>query len=347
MTFVYPNLFWIILMPFAIFAYLVLSSKEKISNVFSKNILDRLRADEATMPIHLRNIVMFFALFLMIVALARPVIEKGDQVIKVRGISVMVSVDISGSMRSKDVYPNRLEFAKKKLKQLLGYMPTDELTLTAFAKVPFLLAPFTSDKSTLLQIIDGIHQPYDSLSSSNFTALGNLAAQMLKKKNPKILIVVSDGGGKKELSDFAKVIKKNGITLYAILIGTEQGAPVLNDKGKTINTKKGSIAISQLNKDLGAVAVDSGGAFLIAGNGKKDIQDLVSTIRNKFTDKKQAEVKIKDRVELFMYPLMLSVFLLLIGLSSLPKKVTSVWYRICADIKRRYNGETAGIDRWK
>ena len=51
----------------------------------------------------------------MIVALARPVIEKGDKVVDVKGLSLLVGLDISGSMRSTDLYPNRLEFAKKKM----------------------------------------------------------------------------------------------------------------------------------------------------------------------------------------------------------------------------------------
>jgi len=350
MTFMNPNFFWIMIVPFIIFAFVVLSSREKVSQIFSPEILERLRVDEATMPILVRNIMMFVAIFLMIVALSRPVLEKGERVIAVRGVSAMTALDISGSMRSRDVYPNRLEFAKTKLIQLLQSMPTDELSMTAFAHVSFMLAPFTSDKSTLEQIIDGVDESYINMASTDFTALGDLAVKMLDKKDPKILIVVSDGGDKDALEGFAQILTDNKITLYVILVGTEQGAPVLDAKGKTISTKEGSIAISQLNKELGNIATQTGGSFVIAGNGKGDMEELVSTIRSRFNDKKQGEVKIKERVEFFIYPLMLSVILLLIAFSSLPIQITTLWGRV-RGIKKRIQIDssepTAGIDRWR
>ena len=349
MTFMNPNFFWIMIVPFIIIAFMILSSRERVSEIFSKEILERLRVDEATMPIFVRNVVMLIALFLMIVALARPVVEKGERVVAVRGVSAMASLDISGSMRSKDIYPNRLEFAKKKLIELLQAMPTDELSLTAFAHVSFMLAPFTSDKATLEQIVDGVNESYINMASTDFTALADLASKMLEKKSPKILIVVSDGGDKHALEGFAEILEQNKITLYVVLVGTEQGAPVLNAKGKTISTKEGSIAISQLNRDLGDIAIKTGGTFVVAGNGKADMQHLVSTIRDKFNDKKQGEVKIKERIEFFIYPLLLSVILLLIGFGSIPKKISNLLGRGRKKVfvKDTQGSASAGIDRWR
>jgi Ca-activated chloride channel family protein len=42
----------------------------------------------------MRNIIMFLAIFLMIVALARPVIEKGDQTVEVKGLTLLTALDI-------------------------------------------------------------------------------------------------------------------------------------------------------------------------------------------------------------------------------------------------------------
>lgn len=320
MSFVHPHFFWIMIVPFIIFAFLILTNKESMTRVFDKKVLDRLRVDDDTLPPKIRNIVIFASIFLMIVALSRPVIEKGERTIAIKGLSAMASIDISGSMRSKDIYPNRLEFAKKKLIELLRSMPTDEVSLTAFAHVSFMLAPFTSDKSTLEQIVDGVNESYINMASTDFTALGSLAEKMLDKKEPKILIVVSDGGDKDALQGFAKMLEENKITLYVILVGTAKGAPVLDSKGKSLKTKQGSIAISQLNLELGEIAKKTGGDFVIATNGKKDMEKLVSIIRNKFNDKKQGEIKIKERVEFFIYPLMGSVALLLLGFISIPRR---------------------------
>jgi len=320
MSFVNPYLFWIMIIPFVIFVFLVLTNKEKFARVFDAKVLERLRVESDALPSRVRNIVIFAAIFFMIVALARPVIEKGEKVVSIQGLSLMASIDISGSMRSRDIYPNRLEFAKRKLIGLLHEMPTDEVGLTAFAHVSFMLAPFTSDKTTLEQIVEGVNESYINMASTDFTALGELAAKMLEKKKPKILVVVSDGGDKEALKGFAEILKREQITLYAILVGTERGAPVLDEKGRPMKTKNGSIAITQINKDLGEIAVQSGGAYVVATNGNEDIKKLVSQMRAKFHDKKQGDIKIKERVEFFIYPLMLSVLLLLIGLSSIPQR---------------------------
>jgi len=349
MEFVNPYLFWIMIVPFVLFTLLISTNKEKLSRIFDEKVLARLSATNESMPLMVRNIMMLSAIFFMIVALARPVVEKGERVVAVRGVSAMASLEISGSMRSKDIYPNRLEFAKKKLIELLQAMPTDELSLTAFAHVSFMLAPFTSDKATLEQIVDGVNESYINMASTDFTALADLASKMLEKKSPKILIVVSDGGDKHALEGFAEILEQNKITLYVVLVGTEQGAPVLNAKGKTISTKEGSIAISQLNRDLGDIAIKTGGTFVVAGNGKADMQHLVSTIRDKFNDKKQGEVKIKERIEFFIYPLLLSVILLLIGFGSIPKKISNLLGRGRKKVfvKDTQGSASAGIDRWR
>ena len=320
MSFVYPYFFWIMSVPFVLFVFLVLTNKEKVARVFDEKVLERLRVESDTIPSQLRNMILFAAIFLMIVALARPVIEKGEKRVSIQGLSLMASIDISGSMRSRDIYPNRLEFAKRKLIGLLHEMPTDEVALTAFAHVSFMLAPFSSDKDTLEQIVDGVDESYINMASTDFTALGSLAAKMLEKKKPKILVVVSDGGDKEALKGLEKKKKKEKITLYAILIGTQRGAPVLDAKGKPLKTKNGSIAITQINKDLGLIAEKTGGAYVVAANGNKDIKTLVRAMRSKFHDTKKGEIKIKERVEFFIYPLMLSVLLLLIGFSSFPRR---------------------------
>jgi Ca-activated chloride channel family protein len=95
---------------------------------------------------------------------------------------------------------------------------------------------------------------------------------------------------------------------------------VLDANGKPLTKKDGTIAISQRNDALGILAKESGGAYVVATNGKEDIENLVSVIRSKYKNQQQGEVKVKQRVEYFYYPLGLGLLFLLIGLSSLPRR---------------------------
>lgn len=316
--FVHPYLFWILVVPLLVFALLLSTNKDRLSRLFDDKVLKRLSVEGNALPEGIRNITSFGVIFLMIVAMARPVIERADKIVDVKGLNLLTALDISGSMRSKDIYPNRLEFAKKKMLTLFEQMPSDEVAVVAFAHVSFVLAPFTSDKATLSQIVSRVNDKYINMASTDFSALGNLSAKMLAKKKPKILIVFSDGGDEKALEGFAKEIKQSGIELYVVLVGTEKGAPVLDAKGRAISKSDGTIAITQRNDALGKIAVESGGAYVVAGNGKEGIKKLVSTIRSKHKSIQQAQVKIKDADELFYYPLALALLLLLISLSSIP-----------------------------
>jgi len=319
MSFVNLQLFWLLILPLLIFAFVVLRHKEGVTSVFNEEVLKRLSVGDETLPVVVRHALMLLALFFMLIALARPVIDHGERKVQLEGLSAVVALDISGSMRAKDIYPNRLEFAKKKVVELFEAMPSDEFSLLAFAHSPFMLAPFSSDKATLQQIVEGVSDEYINMSSTDFTALGEYVVELLEKKKPKILILFTDGGEKKAIEKFAKIVKEKKISLYVVLVGTEAGSPVIDKEGKPLNYK-GSIAITQRNDALGEVALKNSGAYIVADNGAGGIKRLVATIKAQHQSKKQGEVVIHDREEFFYYPLGLALLLLLLSFSSLPKR---------------------------
>jgi len=320
MSFLNVQFFWVMVIPFVIFAFLITTNKERLSRVFDKKVLKRLSATDESMPLMVRNILMFLALLLMIVAMARPVMEKGEKKVEVKGITLLTALDISGSMRSKDVYPNRLAFAKKKMITFFNRMPSDEIGVVAFAYAPFVLAPFSSDKETLSMMVEGVTDKYINMGSTDFSALGTLSASLLEEKKPKILVLFSDGGDEKAIADFGEILSANDIDLYVVLVGTEQGAPVIDENGKAYKKADGSIAITQRNDALGKLAETHHGIYIIASTGKEDIEHLASTIKANYKNQQQGEVTVKERIEYFYYPLGLGLLLLLIAFSSMPRR---------------------------
>jgi len=320
MSFVNPQFFWVMVIPLLIFAFLISTNKERLSRIFDEKVLKRLSATDESMPMMVRNILMFISLFLMVIALARPVMETGEKKVEVKGLTLLTALDISGSMRSKDVYPNRLEFAKKKMSSLFDAMPSDEVGVIAFAHSSFILAPFSTDKETLKIMIEGVDDSYINMGSTDFAALGEIAATLLEEKNPKILVLFTDGGDEEAISDFSDILEASKIDLYVVLVGTKKGAPVIDENGNALNKKDGSIAITQRNDALGEVAKENNGAYVVASSGKEDIEELVSVIRSKYKNQQQGEVTVKERIEYFYYPLGLGLLFLLISLSSMPKR---------------------------
>ena len=320
MSFVNPQFFWALIVPFVIFAFLISTNKERLARIFDEKVLKRLSATDESMPLIVRNILMLLALFLMIVAMARPVIEKGDKTVEVQGLTLLTALDISGSMRSTDVYPNRLSFAKKKMSTLFDAMPSDEIGVVAFAYSPFVLAPFSSDKDTLKMMVEGVDDSYINMGATDFSALGELASSLLEEKKLKIMVLFTDGGDEEAIEGFTEILKANEIDLYVVLVGTEKGSPVIDEEGKPFSLEDGTIAITQRNDALGEVAKENDGAYVVASTGKDDIAQLVSVIRAKYKNQQQGAVTIKERVEYFYYPLGAGLLLLLIAFSSMPRR---------------------------
>ncbi len=317
MSFANPYMFFILIIPFTIFVLLVLTNKEGIERVFSPKVLERIKVEGSGLSNRVRNSILFLAIFFMIIAMSEPYIDKGETRVKLSGLEIVVALDISASMRVKDRYPNRLQFAKKKIKSLLKDLPKDEVMLLTFADRVFLLSPFTSDKETLDSVLDGVSDNY-ILNYTNFKGLAKALKHIFKNKKQKIAVIVSDGGNKDELKYLEKVIKEEGIKLYAILIGTDEGGTLIDDKGKAI-LKNDEVVVSKVNRYLGEIAKRSGGAYIVA-DYNDDIASLAKKIKIDNNGIRSGKsIEIPQKVELFYYPLVLSVILLLLSFISTPK----------------------------
>ncbi len=319
MIFENTYLMLLLLVPFTIFATLVLTNKDGIERVFKKKVLNRIKVEESGMSNRVRNSIVFIAIFLMIIAMGHPVILKANREVKIDNLEVALAIDISASMRSKDRYPNRLEFAKLKSKELIDNMPEDSFMILAFSKNIYLASPMSDGRYTLKEVINGISNDYLN-GGTNFKALAYILKDKLKNSFTKIAVVVSDGGDNKELKEFEKIIKKEGIKLYVILIGTQKGAPILDNKGKVLLVKN-KLITTKVNNKLGEIAKESGGDYINAEYGNEDIIRFAKKIDSNLKSINGSKVlKITEKKELFYYPLALSVLLLLVGFSSIPNR---------------------------
>ncbi len=305
--------------PLVIFGYLILTDKDRFLEIFEPKVLARLSLVDDALPLKGRKLLLLVAIFWMMVAMARPVIDHGDEKIVLDGLPAVVALDISASMRAKDCYPNRLSCAKQKIIRLFDQMPYDDLSLIAFAKTAFMVAPFSSDKRILKEMVEGITPEYISMGSTNFQALGTLVERLLTGKKEKILILFTDGEASDKLEEFGNLVQQLGIVPYVVLIGSRVGSPVLDQKGNPL-IYQGRIPITQRNDQLGKLAQSLGGAYVVATTGEGDIKNLVKVIKKTHKNQTKQEILIHHRTELFYYPLGLGVLFLLFSFISIPSK---------------------------
>ncbi len=323
MSFLQPEYLLFMMIPTLILFYFIVTHTNKLDSIFDEKILKKLRYDNDSLGRVGRNIMLFMALFFMIVALARPVFEKGEIKTKSKSIDLMVALDISKSMLATDFYPNRLEFAKKEFGVLLDNFPEANIGVIAFSSGGFLVSPMTQDGTTLKYLVDNLSLDSMSLKGTDMMIPIEKGNSFLKDKREKIIVIFSDGGDKKDFSDEIKKAKKYKESIYIYATATPLGSPI-KESGEAIKDKNGNIVISRLNDAIKKLALETNGAYIIGDYKGESIKLMIDDIKSKFKMKNMKEKTIKEYQELFYYPLSLAVIFLLFAFSSLPKRGTQL-----------------------
>lgn len=323
MQFLYPNVLWMLLIPIILLIVLIATNKTSMQIFFTAEVLDKLRVNTKSLRHETRNILFFSALILMVLALARPVAPKQEFEAKQELIPIVVALDISKSMLSNDIYPNRLELAKRKLKYLISNVQNSAIGVVLFAKSSFIMSPVTQDLATLLYMVDHLDNGMNFDNGSNISSMIQTSIDLMGEYQNKNIILLSDGTDEENFEKEIQLAKKNTVNIYAIGLATTQGGPIPLEDGSLLTDEKKQIVVVKLNTALKDLAMQSGGGYINYSLGNKDVDMILSDIYNK-SQKDQFEAqKIKQYLELFYYPLALALFLLLIAFSSLPKKILS------------------------
>lgn len=179
-------------------------------------------------------LLRWLALVLMVGALARPQLVESQQLIKGEGVDISLALDISGSMASLDFEPdNRLETAKRVIKDFVAERPFDRVSLTVFASQAFSQSPLTIDHAVLTRLLGDVDLA-PNLNIEDGTAIGlglANAANMLKDSSAKskIVVLLTDGvnnAGQIDPLTAAQAAKTLGIKVYTIAAGRTGEVPV-------------------------------------------------------------------------------------------------------------------------
>ncbi|MBX7144690.1 MAG: VWA domain-containing protein [Oligoflexia bacterium] len=220
----------------------------------------------------------------LVAALARPHAGFQELQVNAHARDIMLVVDVSKSMLTKDVEPNRLEFAKRKLVDLLGLLPTispgDRVGIVLFAGESYRFLPLTSDYQVVRTFISAIspqliRQGGSSLKAGLQSALDSL--RRVQSTNPLVLLV-SDGEDLVNAEgDISTLLRGSDLTLSALGIGTLEGKPIDLEGGYFLKDNKGNIVVSKLREDLLMRLCATGrGGYVRARLGDSDLRALIA-----------------------------------------------------------------------
>ena len=179
--------------------------------------------------------LLYLALTIFIVALARPQLGHSLTQVEASGIDIMVVLDVSGSMLTKDFTvggesATRVDAIREVTRKFIESRPNDRIGIIAFAGRPYVVSPLTLDHDWLLQNLErvriGLVEDGTAIGSA-LAAAGNRLTD--KKSKSRAIVLLTDGennSGKIPPDTAAEAIKALHIQLYAIGAGINGIAPV-------------------------------------------------------------------------------------------------------------------------
>ncbi len=222
------------------------------------------------------------AIAFLLAALAGP--QFGVELVETRSDSrqAVIAVDVSLSMLTPDVKPNRLERAKSALSLLIDQLRGERIGVVAFAGDAQIVCPLTQDADAAKQLLGALEVgAVPTPGSAIGSALRASTALLGRYPGGKAVILLTDGEDhKSEPLGAAREAAAAGVRVFAVGIGTPEGEPIPAENGTYHRDAKGGTVVSRLDEGtLALIARETGGAYYRTTPGSDEITDIAKRVR--------------------------------------------------------------------
>ena len=270
----YLLLLWFVPIAIILFVYRMQRNKRILNKIVDPNLKNIIWKQD-DMKAHMKWFILLMSFIFLILAIARPRWGREISIIEAKGYNIVFVVDASSSMLTEDVRPNRLERAKRSIKESLNELPGSRFGLVAFSGDAYLLCPLTLDRNTYGMFVDLIHPDLIPTEGTDIGTAIRKASELFSEEisGSRIIIIVSDGENTRgDPRVEALEARNNGIKVFTISAGTKEGAPIpsFDSTGKFTEYLKDDndkIHISIVNEDLLKRTATAGDGAFLAGEG--------------------------------------------------------------------------------
>jgi Ca-activated chloride channel family protein len=327
MRFANPHALWLLLVaPAAVLAYALAFARRRrlLERLGDAPLVAKMAGEVSLARKRARAALVVIALALLAVALARPQAGGRARLTKEPGLDMVVALDFSRSMLAKDVYPSRLERAKRELEQLMDGLGGDRIGLVAFAGETLSYPP-TTDYAAVKLFWRDLY-PWDMPVGG--TAIGqamqaglDLLTRLRAKGGPtraQVILLLTDGEDTdSEPLAVAEKASQLGVKVFTVGIGSRSGEliPEYDETGKVTGYVKdadGKYVTSRLAESmLQQIAQKTAGEYFHADPKRFGVDEIARALAGLKRTENEARV-VKQYDEIFE-ALLLPAFLLLVG----------------------------------
>jgi Ca-activated chloride channel family protein len=330
----YPDLLPLfLLLPVLLVLYLIMRRQKKIAlaKFGDEKIIRKLFPDVSITRPGIKFVLLLIASVFFIAGLCGPLIGSRLEEVKRKGADIIIALDVSNSMLAEDLKPDRLQRARQAISRLIDKLQGDRIGIIVFAGDAYVQLPVTTDYGAAKMFLNTIDT---DLAPKQGTAIGaaiDLAVSSFTdttKKHSAIIVITDGENHEDDAVKSARDAADQGIKVYTIGMGSEQGAPIpiLNNGARVgfRQDKSGKTVITRLDATKLSEIADAGnGRFIRATNSDDGLDDILKELSG--LDRKEFKAKMyTDYENQFQYFLGLSLFFLLIEF--IPGERKSKWF---------------------
>jgi Ca-activated chloride channel family protein len=231
-----PAFFWLLLLLPLIAWWAGRIGPESAIRFSSTRLVEAVSHSRRSRPGQFMFGLRLLALAALISALARPQMGRMNDSTDTEGIDIVVTLDLSGSMRALDLSTRdnvvtRLDAAKKVVREFIEKRPYDRIALVAFAADAYVVSPLTLNHDWLKKNLDRLELgEIDGGGTAIGTALGASVNRLRDHESSShIVILLTDGennAGSISPIGAAEAAKTYGVKVYTIATGQKGRVPV-------------------------------------------------------------------------------------------------------------------------
>ena len=312
-----PHILWLLLVvPAMVIALMAMAQlrKRNITKFGNPKTLYSLMPDISKLRVRIKSSLFLLAATAVIFAAARPQFGSKLKEQTSQGIEMMLVVDISNSMLAEDFAPNRLDRTRYAIDKLFSTLNQDRVGMVVFAGEAKVQLPITTDYRMARSFVKRISPTLVSVQGTEIGSAINLASLSFSQNRDagKVIILITDGETHDSTAlDAAKRAAEQGIKIFAIGIGTPEGAPVKVD-GEFIKDENDEMVVSRLNEELlQQITAATAGGYIRATNAAFGLEEIVNQI-DKMEKGELTSLRFEEYNEQFQWILAIAAVLLLL-----------------------------------
>ena len=239
----------------------------------------------------LKITVEMLALFLIILAYARPWGGVKDEKTTKEGIEVIIAMDASNSMLASASDspdgPQRMRTAKLVLEKLINRLDNDRVGLIVYAGQSYTLIPVTNDYVSAKMFLNSIDPSQIAEQGTNITAAIDMASNSFSenKNIGKAVILITDAEELEDSQSVTEAVKnavKKGIQVDVVGVGSSTPVTIPEGNSSMIDDQTGEPVRTALNEQLAKqIAADGKGIYVNASSrdALNDLDGQLSTLK--------------------------------------------------------------------